>query len=641
MLASSAQLDIGAHVVSIALVAGALAAWFGIYALALLATRPGLPDAAPATEDLGPEPPAIVSLVVNRWEITEDAAESTLLDLAARHILELRQPGNDPMQTTVHIRQPNPTGLSRYEQRVFDRVSSVAVGGVVPLPALTFRDKDAAAAWAKRLTADVIAEARIHGLSRRRLGTGLVSALVFLGGAAALGVAVGVIIWLNQTHAHKTIEPAFWTGVVTWFVLAGIASRSHGERDTQAGREVASRWLGVRAWLRGHDAFGDLPPAAVAVWDRYLSYGAAVGATRVSSAVIDLGMGNRRNVWSSYQPSGEPSWHRVRVHYPRFSRRYGKTAPKLLLKAAILGVIGYGFVRYWYSLIDTAFEAPSIEHSAAASYLTLIKSIGVLLGVVALTNLAYVVVRTVLDLATPVTITGEVVWTESWRSIGTEKRPQVIDYLAVDDGGSDQTKAWAYPHGVGPYLYAGDIVEFTVRRWSRRVTALTRTQSRSFSRTSILDIGAASENTEQMIASAMGIPSQRPILGTPISDHTPLVTIDEVGAVLGRPVKISGQLPTGVISTIVFKGTDGSPALTVTRTGGMVARMAMRGRRSAQEIAGIGDEARGGPGWLAVRRGDQVVMLHLDGSAAQSVPPTALMGLAHTAASRLPSVPVP
>ena len=86
--------------------------------------------------------------------------------------------------------------------------------------------------------------------------------------------------------------------------------------DKQAGREVAARWLGVKGWLRNTEAFADLPPSAVAVWDRYLSYGDALGVTRVCSAVIDLGMGDRKRVWSSFGGT----WHRVRVQYPRSPR---------------------------------------------------------------------------------------------------------------------------------------------------------------------------------------------------------------------------------------------------------------------------------------------------------------------------------
>src|SRR5437764_9945240 len=154
----------GLSVAAVALGAGPVAAWFLLYVLLLLAARPARPEPAPATQDLpGAEPPAVVSLLAGYWELSEDAAESTLIDLAARRYLEFRQPGNDPMQTTVHVRVPDPGGLTAYERRIFDRVNGLAVGGVVPLPALTFRDQSQAAAFEKRVRAEVIADARARG----------------------------------------------------------------------------------------------------------------------------------------------------------------------------------------------------------------------------------------------------------------------------------------------------------------------------------------------------------------------------------------------------------------------------------------------------------------------------------------------
>lgn len=107
-----------------------------MYGLALLATRPARPQPAPATRNLpGSEPPAVVSLLTNHWELTEDAAESTLIDLAARHFLEVRQPGNDPPQTTIHLHDTDVSGLNEYERAVYQRVAGLAVDNVLPLTA--------------------------------------------------------------------------------------------------------------------------------------------------------------------------------------------------------------------------------------------------------------------------------------------------------------------------------------------------------------------------------------------------------------------------------------------------------------------------------------------------------------------------
>jgi len=641
--------DIAAY----ALVAAPAAAWFGAYGLALAATRPYLPEAAPATEDLGNEPPAVVSLLVNRWEITEDAAESTLLDLAARHILEFRQPANDPMQTTIHVRDANPSGLNAYEQRVFDRVSLLAKGGVVPLTALTFRDAKQAGMWARRLTVEVIADARSHGLSRRRFGPRLVSLLTAAATVAAIGIALAAAYAFDRRTGGTSMSGStvLWIGVVSFSVLTSIAGRPHGERDTPAGRDVAARWLGVRAWLRGHEAFADLPPAAVTVWDRYLSYGAAVGATRVSSAVIDLGMGNRRSVWSSYTgPGATPSWHRVRVRYPRFWPRYGKTAPRLVARALLATIAGVLLIRYWYHAVDSVFTDVAPK-SATASYATLIKSLGLLLGIVLLAYGVYAFVRTIIDLAAPRTVTGEVVWQEGWRRSGAgDSTTPSLYYLAVDDGTGDATRAWALPITMSRLCNNTDVITMTVRRWSRRVVQASVVARGAPAQLVAADPVATSGTVEDMIATAMGIPSARSaptgagrfasLVASMVTPSGPLLTVDEVGAALGVPVSLRDRPRHDGPATVEineFTGPNGDVVLTIMHSGGMIARMAMRrDSRHSDAIGGVGDEARGGHGWIATRRGDDVLLLRL-GRRMSAIPPSNLAHLASVAVSRLPS----
>ncbi len=73
-----------ADLLRVAVPAAAVALWFGALALVLLLTRPREVDAAPASQALGgDESPAIVSFLTAGWTLTDDAAESTLLDLAA------------------------------------------------------------------------------------------------------------------------------------------------------------------------------------------------------------------------------------------------------------------------------------------------------------------------------------------------------------------------------------------------------------------------------------------------------------------------------------------------------------------------------------------------------------------------------
>jgi Predicted membrane protein (DUF2207) len=443
----------------------AVGGWFAAYIVARLVTRPATVPAAPATLELGTEPPAVVSLLVNRWRVTGDAAEATLLDLAARRFLELRQSGNDPVQTTIHLPQslPDTGGLRPYERLILDRVRDLAVGGVVPLTALAFRDKPEAKSWHGRLREQVVADARGAGLSRPRFGAVVHTALVAAAAVAALAVSFALLhhaVWSDGEDNPGLLVAVLiflMPGVFTFSILLSFVL-SPGERDTPFGREAAARWLGVRDWLRGHEQFDELPPAAVTVWDRYLSYGAAVGATRLASAVLDLGLGDPTLVWSSFGGT----WHRVRVRYPRFWPRYGRTAAVLLFRAAVeillglvlLGLFGIGDIRH--------LDRPQTAATAGA------------LAVLGLG--AYTLVRCLVDVLAERTITGEVLWLHVWQQNENE-RPR-LHYLAVDDGTSDRARAWALPSQWAGHCRPRDTVMIRIRPWSRLVVAVVAAQVR-------------------------------------------------------------------------------------------------------------------------------------------------------------------
>ncbi|MEN3304739.1 MAG: hypothetical protein V7603_941 [Micromonosporaceae bacterium] len=627
------------HLLGILILLGSVGGWFALYGLCLLATRPARPQPMPPTQDLGPnpEPPAVVSLLANHWEVTEDAAESTLLDLGARRFLEFRQPADDPVQTTVHVRDPHPAGLNAYEQRIFTRIAGLAVGGVVPLTALTFRDPARAAGFAKRLRAEVIADARQRGLSRRRLPPAVVGALSGAAVLAGAGVALAALVGLRVKTGHDLRGlGAAW--LFSTLILGAVGGRNVGERDTAAGRAVAARWLGVAAWLHNTEAFGDLPPSAVAVWDRYLAYGAAVGATRLSSAVIDLGMGNRRRVWSSFGGT----WHRVRVSYPRFWPRYGRTAPPMIAKALAAGGIGLLLLYYWTKAVARVAQQSFVSGRPVANLADPVRLAGLTAGLVLVGYGGYVLIRMVIELATPVTITGQVLWMQVWRSTGGgENSPPapVLHYLAVDDGSSDRTRAWALPSRMAGRCADGDTVTIRVRRWTRRVGEVSIVERGAIRRVEAAD--ATTDRTENLIAAALGIPDQKSGPGRASLPQAPLVTAEEVSRVLGVPVSARpapGANPLGRMDA--FRGPDGGTALMAFVTSGLPGQMAIRSRRRSRPLPGIGDEAYTGDGWAVARRGDTVIMLQLHGQG-RSANPTYLYWLLSTAVGRLPAPAAP
>jgi len=247
--------------------------WFALYAIILLRTRPSpITPVAPTQDFGGDEPPAVVSLLTHGWKHTDAAARATLLDLAARRRLELRQPAADPRLTTIHLPSRNGHGdavLNHYERRVLGRVQGLVTDGMVPLTALTFRDSGEARAWSRHLKAEVLADARQRGLSRRRFSAQVSSVLALAALAATAAVLAATVHYDHRTHPQES--PVVDATVVTFLVLRVLSTVSRGERDTPAGRAAAERWLGLRDFLRGDEAFAQLPPAAVVAWDRYLA----------------------------------------------------------------------------------------------------------------------------------------------------------------------------------------------------------------------------------------------------------------------------------------------------------------------------------------------------------------------------------
>jgi len=461
-------------------VLASVAAWFLLLWFTLAHTRPPAMGGAAPSQDLGgPESPALVSLFANRWRLTVDAVESTLLDLAARGFLELRQLGDDPRQTTIHVvRDPvarkGPADLTDYESKVLGRVRGLAKGGVVPISALTFRDDGEARSWTSNFNHAVLAEARASGLSRSRITPGLKRLLAL----AALVPAGAAALYVRPFDDEDPTGAMISVGFVMWVALSLVVAKFPGERDTPAGREAAMRWAGLRRRLGDDEAFGALPPSAVAVWDRYLPYGTALGVNHVCSAVLDLGMGDRDLVWSSFGGS----WHRVRVRYPKFWGRYGRTALNLGFLAALTAVLGLLLLRQVPDIARTFADAsagfdPSREAESDRNYSTF-RNVLLAVALFLAARGLYRLVRTMVDVFAPRHLTGEVLWCEVWKTKqGKNNDAPPIPWLyhvAVDDGSGDRTTAWALPVELTRSAVTGTTVRFTVRPWSRRVLTMTR-----------------------------------------------------------------------------------------------------------------------------------------------------------------------
>ncbi len=433
-----------------------LVVWYAVVLGAALVTRTRDLEPGPPTMELGSEPPALVNLLVTRCELDADAADATLLDLAARRILELHQPGDDPGGLLVKVRVAEPAGLLPYERRVLDRVREIAGDRLTPLSEITERYADGGPSWFQQLRTEVVMDARRRGLTRDRelVGVGVVASMPV---AMALS-GLGGVPFLPKGGASPGEEFAWFAGWAfgAGFILVVLLGVAHlhlrGERYTRAGREVGARWLGVARWLSGFESLAELPPAAVAVWDLYLACGVALGTNPVASRALELRTGRRGRFTFRYLG-------RVRtivVRYPLDPFAYTQAGPRLAWSFLVLLAWSVFWVRYAGKLTGW----PGGVRLA-------VSALGVLIPIRAF----YRFVRAAIDKLVPVTVTGLVLAMHPYRP-ATDRTPRWYQ-IVLDDGAHDRVRPWLMRTDLVGGIKAGDIVRIRGQRWTRYGLGLT------------------------------------------------------------------------------------------------------------------------------------------------------------------------
>ncbi|MBI4942788.1 MAG: DUF2207 domain-containing protein [Actinobacteria bacterium] len=443
-------------------VVAALVGWAAVTATALLLTRfrrqsPGTPVTEPP-DDL---PPGVVAFVVQGPGSEPAAATATLLDLAARGVLVIEDPGAGVPATVARTGAPPAGPLSRLESLVLEQVDRAGRGAPVPLAALADRAGAGETAWSDDLVAALVAAARERGLSRPRAGWLLRCVLV----AAALVVALAVGAWGVATAEDRSepFDTLFALGSITLIVLLGPTwGRFNGERITRAGRRAARAWLAHGAHLGRDELLRAAGAADVTRWGRRLGYAHALGTTRTVDRQVRFGPGDRTRIWSSFGGS----WRQVEVRYPR-GLLTGRSAPMTTVYGLwLVAVVGAStFTLFWVP------EAAGMPTDAGWPRALRWAGVAVLLAVA-----GYVLLRVaaaVVAVRTPRTLVGEVLWIEEHHVATGETASWAENYyLAVDDGRSDRTTAWSLPVDLRHRCSSGDHVRLTVRPWTRTVQAV-------------------------------------------------------------------------------------------------------------------------------------------------------------------------
>jgi len=424
------------------LLLGSVACSGGFYvaaAIVYLLRRPLTPPDMPATSDVGQENPAVANLLANGGTVTPDAVPATLLDLAARRVIQIEEP--EPHVYSVRIGGGAAPNLSAYESSVLSLLRTKASGGVVPAAALTTGATNQARSWFRSFAGEVVAEAKAAGLCSPRWPPRMLTVLgLFTGGALLL-----FLFAANQSDDQSI----FWfaTGALA-FVTVGASSRFFRETAqlvTPAGLPVQARWLALRKYLHGDELFATLPPTAVVVRERYLAYGAALGAAAAAVRAMPMGAENDHRAWSSY--GGR--WRQVTVSYPTiWPPAWGASPGETIWRGIRLGVPA-AVALYVFSLLMPSLSfAQSSEQPIRDG-----SAIAVLIAAVALVVLAtgmWLLLAGAISLFGGRQVTGDAVRV---RSFGDEAQ---ACYIAVDDGTRDRIRAWK----VRPQLY-GSVTEYS------------------------------------------------------------------------------------------------------------------------------------------------------------------------------------
>lgn len=413
-------------VVGAGLVAALL--WFAAAAFVFASRTPPRPPLGPRTLVLGPEPPAVANLLVNDFRVTGEAVPATLLDLAARRVVEIEQRG--PGSFYIRVRTQAMDGLTGYERQVLGHLARLAQEGIVPVQALTTGERPDSRRWWSAFRREVVLDAQERGLSRDALDSRELGVLVI---AAAIPGACFWAAWGLVAAAAVLASAA---------VLLGWTRARHPQRETLAGLEAASRWHGVRAELASNEELKRHSPLTVVLWDRLLAYGAALGVASGAARSLPLGIESDTRAWSSH---GGP-WREIRVRYPRnWPPAWGADPATACLRGLAIMAVSV--------LALGVLQQPVVDAGLVSAVVAIALALALLLG-------GTVVVLGAADWRAAVETTGPIL---RQRRFGAGKK--VRYYVAVDDAVSARISAFRVSRVQYDAVEQGDVV--TVRTTPR------------------------------------------------------------------------------------------------------------------------------------------------------------------------------
>jgi hypothetical protein len=221
--------------------------WLLLALLARLAALRMPPSPGPPTLEPGPEPPAVASLLVSGTGARHAAVAATVLDLGARGCLDLAWMGPSLLGCRA-ARPPQGTQLLPFEDRVLERLRAHLRGAESPVSALLPPSCSLASRrWYGGFVREVTTVARDEGLVSPQLAPSR-GRLLLLAAVVPAGLPA---LFLWRSAGHGAADEVAAALVAAGVLVAAWVLLPRGVRATPAGRQAASRWLGV---LEGLDA---------------------------------------------------------------------------------------------------------------------------------------------------------------------------------------------------------------------------------------------------------------------------------------------------------------------------------------------------------------------------------------------------
>ena len=519
----------------------AAAGW--LLAFSLCAVVTGLPprraDATAPWPGLGGERPALVNLVVTRGRLNGAAYPATILDLAAKGHLVITQRRPGQLWYDVPAAAPADTGLAQSERLALADARRPAGQGGAPFEAVAESCvSDVRGKWDPFEQA-VRAEGRQAGLTRPRLPVAVQAPLYVGAGVVSLVVFAVVDAVPHTSGVVAPLVAAFFAFIIP---VTMVGSLSQKDRPTGRGAAIAA-WAAREAAdaAAGWRHLGPVPassPAELSALALAVAAGAPVPVPGVSpglAAGVRPGRATARSAQSAQTPRPSVAWSSVGGQW-----RLVKIGPVLsgrIHPAAWLPLAG---------LLTVLAFATSLFPSPFGQLLPVLLAAGAVAVAVAAVR------GTGVRLAKPAeaSFQGQVIarWIERR---GNNDSDWDVSCIAVDDG--EQSWSFTVKDAAFAKLVLGDAVTVRVAPRSGELLSLVPLRDST-------DPGAAALGQP-----APDLMADEPFLRVAPGSSNPLLTAEEVSAMVGRPVEASGfQL--GMLGAI-YRGADLTVSLTVTRGG--------------------------------------------------------------------------